>query len=114
MEELPGFNRLGHHMIEVEPGHLFVSDLRIDTDHVRMVERGDETEHRAGCRQVNITTRFIRFSLERKAIVVTLVDRVFTQEVERFAIPLQRFTRIFCSIHFSALASTPENVDMRT
>src|SRR6185436_18943905 len=40
MKQLAGFNCLGHNVVEIETGHLFVADFRIDANHLRMFERG--------------------------------------------------------------------------
>jgi hypothetical protein len=52
---------------EVETGHLFVRDLGIDADHLRMIERGDETEVGTGGRHVDVAARLVRLGLEREA-----------------------------------------------
>src|SRR6185436_19507836 len=89
-------------------------DLRINADHFRMIEGGYKSEHRAGGWQVDISAWLIRLCFQRKAIVVALIDRVFTKEVEGFAIPLQRVARIFGGIDFRAFPSTPKHVNACT
>ena len=44
VKELPRIERLGDAVGEIEPRHRIVRDLRIDPDHLRMVERLDEGE----------------------------------------------------------------------
>jgi hypothetical protein len=44
VKELARLPRLGDRVKKVEACHLFVRDLRVDTDHLRVIERRDETE----------------------------------------------------------------------
>src|SRR5258705_7320259 len=57
VKQLACLNRLCHNVIKIETGHLLVPDFRIYSYHFRVIQRGDKTEHRARCRQVDITAR---------------------------------------------------------
>src|SRR6185369_15504632 len=113
VKELARFDRLGHHVVEIEPGHLFVAYLGIYANHLRMIECGDEAEHCARRWQVNITTWLIRLGFEREPVIVALVDRVFAKKIQRLAVPLQRLARILRRIYFRAFAAAPEDVNTR-
>ena len=85
VEELAGIPGLGNRMHEVQAGHVFMGHFRIDTDHIRMVQCFNETEHGAGGGQVDVAAGFVRFGFEGKFISITLGKVVFTEEVQGFA-----------------------------
>ena len=72
VEQLPGLERLGDGVREIEARHPFVRDFRIDAHHVRMIQRINEREHVPGGRQEDVAARLVRFGLECQAQVVAL------------------------------------------
>src|SRR5512138_1567830 len=87
-----------------------MSNFRVDADHFRMIESGNESEHCTGRWQVNIASWFIWLCFERKLVVVALIDRVLAKEVECLAVPLKCIASILGRVDFGTLTSTPENV----
>ena len=78
-----------------------------------MIEGRNEREHRAGGGQIDIAARFVWFGFEREFVVVALVDRILGEEIQRFAIPLQCFARVFRRIDLGTFAAAPEHVNVR-
>ena len=85
----------------------------IDADHLRMIERGDEGQHAADGRQIQVAARLVRLRLDGELDVVALAEDVFAQEVERLAEPLGRLDRILAGVDLDALAAAPEDEDLR-
>ena len=100
-------------MQEIQAGHLLVRDLRVDADQLRMLERRDEPEVRAGRRHVDVAARLVRLGLEREAEAVLLVDRIPAQIVDRLAQPFHRFVGAAARIGLDPLAPAPEHEDLR-
>ena len=96
VEQLAGLERLRDGVVEVQARHVLVRHFRIDADHLRMRERGDEPEIRRGGREVDVAARLVRLGFEREAQVVSLVARVLAQEVDRVAEALDRLDRDPC------------------
>src|SRR4029434_8639596 len=94
--------------------HLLMADLRIDSHHLRMGEGRNESEICARRWKVEIAPRFIGLGLESKLVAISLRQRVFAQEIECFAKPLDRLRRVLRSVDFGALAAAPENVEFGT
>src|ERR1041385_5231580 len=113
MKQLVGFNCLSDDVVEIQTRHLFVSDLWVHANHLRMIERCDETEHRSGGREINVTSWFIWFCFQSKLVIVALVDRVFAEKVQCFTVPLQSVSSVFGGIDLGTLTSSPEDVNMR-
>src|SRR6516225_2213165 len=88
VEEFFRVYRLGNPMIEVETTHVLMGNFRIDANDFRMVQRFNEGQHVSRCSQVYIATGFVRFGFQGEFQVVLLVERIFTQEIYSFAIPL--------------------------
>jgi hypothetical protein len=87
-----------------------VRDLGIHADHLGMLQRGDEAEHRAGRRQVDVAPRLVRLGLEREAELIAAVDAEARQPVQGIAEALQREQRILAGLGLDTLAPTPEHV----
>src|SRR5258705_5054138 len=87
VKQLACLNRLCDNVIKIESGHLLVTDFGIYAYHFSVIQGSDKTEHRARCRQVDITARLIGFCFECKLVVITLIERVLAKEVECLAIP---------------------------
>ena len=94
MKQLAGFDGLRNHVIEIQARHLFMPNFGIDSHHLRVIERGDESQHGARRRQIDIAARLIRFCFERKLLRVALVDRVFAEKIQRLANPFQSLDQI--------------------
>ena len=73
MKQLACFDCLRDDVIEIQARHLFVPDFGIHANHLRVIEPGNKTEHRARRRQIDIAARLIRFGFERKLIVIALI-----------------------------------------
>ena len=110
VKELAGVDGLGNRVGEVQPGHCFVGNLRVYAAHFGMVERFDESQHRAGGRQEQVAARLVGFGLQREAQVVALVADVAEQEVQRVAEQLVAAGQVFSGVNFGALAAAPEHV----
>ena len=95
------------------PGHVFVRHFGVDADHLGMVEGGDESQHVTGGWVVDIAARFVGLGFEREFQIIFLIERIFAQEVHRFAVAFDGFDRALARIRFGAFASAPEDVDLR-
>src|SRR5262245_55332415 len=113
VEEFSSFERLRDHVIEVQARHQLVTDLRVDADHFRVIERVDETQVGAGRREVDVAARLVRLGLERELVAVALRDRIFAEEVHRFAEPLYRLAGVSPRVDLGAFAPPPEDVYLR-
>ena len=101
-------------MHEVQAGHLFVCHLRVDAHHLRMIKRGNKSQHVTGGGIIDIAARFVGFGFQGKLQIILLIQDIITQEVYRLSVALNGFHRVFTRIRFSALTPTPENVDFRS
>src|SRR5256714_6450072 len=70
--QLARFQRLGHTVREVEPGHALVRHLGVHTHHIGMIERINESEHVAVSLQEDVAPRLVGLRLEREPQVVAL------------------------------------------
>ncbi len=111
MEELAGVPGLGDGVHKVEPGHMFMGHLRVDADHLGVVEGGDEAEHSPGGGQVEVTAGLVGLGLQGESVVVALVYAVFAQEVEGLAEPPGGVERILTGVGLGPFATAPEDVD---
>ena len=89
---------------------MLVGDFRIHADHMRVVEGFDEGQHVADRGQVDIAARLVRLRLQREAQIISLIDHIFTQEVERLLEPFAGVGRIFAGIGLGAFPPAPEDV----
>src|SRR5207302_1733080 len=89
-------------------------NLRVDADHLRMVERSDEAEHRADRRKVDIAARLIRLRLQRKLQIILLVAHIITQEIERLAEAFEALLWVLAGVRLDTLAPTPKDVELGT
>src|SRR5262249_58437092 len=82
-------------------------------DHLRVSERGDETQVRGSRRKVDVAARLVRFGLERETQLVLLIDRVLAQKIDRLAEALDRLDRILRRVDLCTFASAPEDIGAR-
>ena len=92
---------------------MLVRHLRVHADQLRMIERRDEAEVRAGRRHVDVAARLVRLGLQREAEAVLLVDRVLAEVVDRLAQPLDRFVRAPAGVGLGPFAAAPQHEDLR-
>ena len=111
VEQLAGPERLRDPVEERQTGHRLVRDLRIDADHLRVLEALDEREHVADRRQEDVAARLVGLRLEREAHVVAAVAHVAAEEVDRLAVALERVAGRLGGVGLDALAPAPEHVD---
>jgi hypothetical protein len=83
VEELAGPQRLRDAVNEAEPGHGLVRHLRVDADHLRVIEGGDEVKRVPDRGQEDVPARLVGLGLDRKAQPVALVAYVCGEEVDR-------------------------------
>ena len=67
VEELALPQRLRDAVHEVEVGHLLVPDLRVEADHLGVLEGGDEAERVADGREQDVAAGLVGLGLEREA-----------------------------------------------
>jgi len=109
VEEFSSFPRLGDTMHKVQPSHVLMSNFGIDTYHLGVIERGNEAKHVTNSGVVNISPRLVRFGFQGKFQAVAIVQVVFTQEIQRFAVALDRIDRAFAAVGFGFLTPIPSN-----
>ena len=88
--------RLGNPVREVQACHLLVSDLGIETDHLRMFELVDEGQRVSDGGKEDVATRFVRLRLDSEPHVVALLDDVPREDVEGFLVPVERGANVLC------------------
>ena len=113
VKELAGFERLRHLMREVQPGHGFMRVLRVDADHLGVIEGGDERQHVAGRGEVDVPARLVGFGFQGEFQVVAPVLDVLAQEVHGFAHAFDRFDGVLGRVDFGAFAPAPEDINRR-
>src|SRR5437660_3655215 len=82
IEELASFQCLSYTMDKVESRHMFVSNLWIETNHLRMIEGVDKGQHMPNGGKIRIGAWFIGFWLQCKTQLVALLNHIVTQEVD--------------------------------
>jgi len=112
VEQLARVPRLCHRVREIQPRHVLVRHLRVHTDHLRVVQRLDERQHVPDRRQVEVAARLVRLRLQRETQVVTLVDRILAQKVDRLLEPFSGLRRILGGVGLGAFPSAPEYVSL--
>jgi hypothetical protein len=95
VKQLAGFDRLRNNVVAVQAHHLLVRNLRVDANHIRVVQRGNERQIRGGRREIDIAARLVRLGFESKAERVFLIARVLAQEVDGVAKSFDGFDRVF-------------------
>ncbi len=110
VEQLAHRPRLRHVVREVQAGHVLVRDLGVHPDHLGVLERLDEGQHRADRGQIDVGPRLVRLGLEREPQVVALITHVAAQEVEGVGVPPEGGQRILRRIGLHALSPAPEDV----
>ncbi len=113
MEQLARFHCLRDAVHKIEPCHMFVRHLRINTDHFRVIEGFDERQHVTCGRVINIPARFIRLGFQCKLQVILFIQHIITQEVHRLAGALNGSDWVFRRVGFGSLAPAPEDVNLR-
>ena len=73
MEELPVPQRLRDRVVEREARHRLVRELRVQADHLRVLELVDERERVADRRQEDVAARLVGLRLEREPQLVALL-----------------------------------------
>ena len=109
MEELVVPQRLGDAVGEVEAGHLLVPDLRVQADHLGVLELGDEGQGVPDGGQQDVTARLVGLGLDREAHRVALGPHVVAHEVERLDHAVERRPDVLASPVLGALAATPHH-----
>ena len=77
-------------MHEIQPSHLLVPNLRIQANHVVVLQRGDERQCVTNGREQDVATRFIWLRLQGKAKVVPAINRILRQGVEALTVTIKR------------------------
>jgi hypothetical protein len=113
VEELPHRPRLRDVVREVQARHVLMGDLRVHADHLGVLQRLDEREHRADGGEVDVGPRLVRLRLQREPQIVPLVLHVPAEEVHPVRVPAERLERVLRGVGLDALAATPEHVRRR-
>src|SRR5690349_3670773 len=100
-------------MREVESGHGIMRDLRVEANHLGVIERVDERQHVPDRREKDVSARLVRLGLEREPQVVALRLHVLAQEIDGVAKPLDRLLWVLRGIRLDTLSSAPEYVGRR-
>ncbi len=74
MEELARLERRRDLVDEVQAGHVLVGHFGVHAAHLRMLQRWDEGEVRAGDGEIHMPARLIRLGLEGEFVAVFLID----------------------------------------
>src|SRR5918997_1825164 len=114
VKQLARPQRLADAVVKRQAGHRLVGDLRVDADHLRPRQRGDEVQGVTHGRQEDVAARLVGLGLQREAQVVALRDDVVGEDVDRLAVAVQRVARVLGDTGLRALAPAPEDVDLGT
>ena len=68
VEQLAGVDRLGDAVVDAEPGHRLVGDLRVEPDHLGLVERRDERQGMTDRRQERVARGSLGFGSSAKRV----------------------------------------------
>src|SRR5690606_38855418 len=110
VKQLTGFPGLSNTVVDVQPGHLFVGELRVDSHHLRKVQGFNKRQHMSGGRKINVSSRLIRLGFQCEVEVVAIVLYITTEEVDAFAVPLEGFRDSFRYVDLSPFSSAPEDI----
>ena len=113
VKELARFPGLRDRVHEIEPGHLFVRDLRIHAHHVGILQRRNEPEIVAGRGHVDVAARLVGLGLEREPEAVLPIDGILAQIVHRVAQALDRLVCPARGVGFGAFAAAPQDENLR-
>ena len=109
VEQLAVPQRLGQAMGEVEAGHLLVPDLRVEADHLGVLELVDERQRMADGRQQDVAAWLVRLRLDGEHDRVAAVDDVLAEDVERFLVAVERRPDVLGRARLGALAAAPRD-----
>jgi hypothetical protein len=102
-------------VVDVQPGHLDVSDLGIDADDLAVGGREglDEGQRVADGGQVDVAARLVGLGFERVGHGWCDRPAIVTGEVDRVAHPLERGCGVLGEIDLGAFAASPEDEVLR-
>src|SRR6266508_4043786 len=110
--ELARPQRLRDPVVEVQPRHGLVADLRVEPDQLRVSEPVDERQTVADGRQEDVAARLVGLGLEGEAQLVALPQDVLAEEVDRLLVAVERGAHVL-GVRLAALAVAPQDVDAR-
>src|SRR3954471_8886302 len=96
----------------VEAGHLLVPGLRIDADHVVVLELGDEGERMPDRGQQDVAAGLVRLGLDGEPHAVVLVDRVLGEKVDPLSVAVEGGPYVLGEVDLRAFPAAPEHVDL--
>jgi hypothetical protein len=91
-----------------------MTSLRVDTDHVAVLQLGDEGQGVADRGQQDVAAWLIRLRLDSEPHRVAPLDHVAGQSVHRLPIPVQGCADVLREVDFRTLTAAPEHIDLRT
>src|SRR5579863_4091724 len=100
-------------MHEIESRHGFVRHLRIDSYHLRVIKRRDETQIVPGGRHIDVAAGLIGLRFEGELVSITLGEVVFAKIVNSVAETLHGFIRATAGVGLSPFTSTPKHEYLR-
>ena len=114
VKQLVAVKRLADPVHEVQPGHLLVTSLGIDPDHVGMSEGLDEGQRMSHRGQQNVASGFVGLGFDGEADSDTLIDHVLAQQINRFSIPFERCSHVLGRVVFASFTTTPHDKGVRS
>ena len=109
VKELALVERLGDTGSEVEPRHLFMTDLGVHAEQLGALEGLDERDRMPDRGQQDVPPRLIRLRLDRESDVVALVGHVLGEQVDRLAVTLEGTADVFGRVVLRSLPSAPHH-----
>ena len=110
VEELPVPQRLGHRLVEGEPGHRLVGELGVEPDHVRPLERADEGQRMAHRRQEDVAPGLVGLGLDGEPQRVPPLTDVGAAQVDRLFVTVEGGAHVLGRVGLTPLAAAPEHV----
>ena len=107
VEQLAVPQRLGDPVVEVQVGHLLMTDLGVESHHVGSLELVDEGEGVPDGGQKDVAPGLVRLRLEREAQVVALLHHVLAQEVEGLLVAIEGDAYVLGRVGVGALPTAP-------
>src|SRR5690625_37340 len=112
VEQLVLPQRLGVPVCGVEPGHLLVTDLGVDSEHLGAIEGVDERECMTDGGEEDVAARLVRLRFDGEPQIVAAFVNVLAEHVASLAIPGEGGAYILRPARFGALASAPAHVHL--
>src|SRR5947209_1886148 len=113
MKKFSCLPRLRDRVHHVQSGHLLVRNFRVHSNHLRVIERFNQSKISARRWKVNVSARLVRLGFESELVIIILRERILAKIVERLTETLDGFIRPSARVRLNTFAPTPQNENLR-